>query len=186
MSIIISLISIYAWIEVCGELTAKPLNVLLEWYEDKPLNDLEDEPRVAAWADELLGVVGPVVAVVLDPRAVRGVGALICDFFGVSVTCLVRLLVTVGADSSDFDVLEGVLVGLGRLPPATKGCRMAACGLIRRSGSQTRHLAMKSTNSSSLHLRTWASVLVPGRRLRPLELTTARGAPLGSALNQIK
>jgi hypothetical protein len=39
---------------------------------------------------EVLGVVGKPVAVVLDERAVRGVGAPIKDFFGVSVTSFLR------------------------------------------------------------------------------------------------
>jgi hypothetical protein len=85
-------------------------------------------------------------------------------------------------DNVDLEVDE---VGLGRRPPVTKGCRIAACGFIRRSGSQTRHFEMKSTNSSSLHRRTWASVFVPGRRRRPLELMTARGAPPGSSKDGI-
>jgi len=102
------------------------------------------------------------------------------DFFGVSSTCLTRLLLpSVDDDSVAFGVTDGG-GGLGRFPAVTNGCLKAAWGLILRSGSQTRHFAMKSTKSSSLHLRTCASVLVPGRRRRPLELITARGAPLGS------
>lgn len=104
---------------------------------------------------ELLGVVGPTVAVVVavrEVRAVSGVGALINDFLGVSFSCLLRLLV------NPIDEDEAVLVvdgsGLGRLPAVTKGWRIAACGFIRLSGSQTRHLDMKSTNSSSLHRST--------------------------------
>jgi hypothetical protein len=61
------------------------------------------------------------------------------------------------------------------------GCRMADWGFSRRSGSQTRHLDTKSTKSSSLQRKTWASVFVPGRLLRPFELRTVRGAPLESA-----
>jgi hypothetical protein len=60
---------------------------------------------------------------------------------------------------------------------------MAACGFILLSGSQTRHFETKSTKSSSLHFRTWASVFVPGLRRRPLELMTARGAPFGSEVD---
>lgn len=101
--------------------------------------------------DELLGVVGTALVVVLEVRAVRGVGALICDFFGVSVTCLLRLLERLDEDSKVFPG-EG-LTSLARLP-VTKGCRIAAWGLIRFSGSQVRHFAMKSTKSSSLHRST--------------------------------
>ena len=117
-----------------------------------------------------------VAVVVLEERAVRGVGALMSDFLGVSVTALARVL-----NVDDEGVAFGVFnEGLVLRSPATKGCRKAVCGFIRRSGSQTRHFATKSTNSSSLHRRTCASVLVPGLRLRPFELITARGAPLVS------
>ena len=123
--------------------------------------------------DELLGVEGTAFVVVRDVRAVRGVGALICDFFGVSVACfrLEKL-----ADDSSALAGEG-LTTLVRRPPVTKECRIAACGLIRFSGSHVRHFEMKSTKSSSLHRRTCASVFVPGRRLLPFELTTGRGPP---------
>ena len=99
--------------------------------------------------DELLGVVGTALVVVLEVRAVSGVGALICDFFGVSITCLLRLLERLDK------VFPGEgLITLARLLPVTKGCRIAACGLIRFSGSQVKHFAMKSTKSSSLHRST--------------------------------
>lgn len=39
---------------------------------------------------------------------------------------------------------------------------------------------MKSTKSSSSHLRTCASVFAPGRRRFPFEFTTGRGAPVES------
>ena len=51
---------------------------------------------------------------------------------------------------------------------------------MRRSGSQVKHLAMKSTNSSSSHLRTVLSVLAPALRRLPLLSTTGRGAPVES------
>lgn len=109
---------------------------------------------------------------VRDDRAVSGVGALINDFLGVSVNCLLRLPIEVG-----FGAGGG---GFGRRPAVTNGWRIAACGLIRLSGSQTRHFEMKSTNSSSVQRRTCASVFVPGLRRRPFELITALGEPLGS------
>lgn len=60
-------------------------------------------------------------------RAVRGVGALIMDFFGVSVTLLLRLLVKLAVEDSNVLVLPGVgLVILCRRPAATKGWRRAA------------------------------------------------------------
>ena len=131
--------------------------------------------------NELLGVEGTAFVVVRDVRAVRGVGALICDFFGVSVTCLVRLEKLV--DDSNALAGEGLMT-LVRRPPVTKGCLMAACGFIRFSGSHVRHLEMKSTKSSSLHRSTCASDFVPGRRLLPFELTTGRGPPWLSAACQ--
>ena len=54
----------------------------------------------------MLGTV-PVVRV---ERAVRGVGALIMDFFGVSVTLVLRLLVKLVEDSSPLPVLGVGLV----------------------------------------------------------------------------
>ena len=97
----------------------------------------------------LLGVVGPPFVVVRDKRAVSGVGALISDFLGVSVTCL--FLPRLDNDDADFVLLDG---GFILRPAVTNGCLIAAWGFILRSGSQTRHLATKSTNSSSLHRRT--------------------------------
>ncbi len=66
--------------------------------------------------------VTPLVAVaVLEERAVRGVGALMRDFLGVSVTALARVL-----NVDDGGVGFGVLnEGLVLRPPATKGCRKA-------------------------------------------------------------
>ena len=90
----------------------------------------------------------PFVVVVLEERAVRGVGAPIRDFFGVSRTCL---LLPPKVEELDFVTVVG---GFVRRPAVTNGCLMAVCGFIRRSGSHTRHFATKSTNSSSLHRRT--------------------------------
>jgi hypothetical protein len=104
--------------------------------------------------DELFGVEGTVFVVVREERAVSGVGALICDFFGVSVNGLLLLPLPVEDDNNDFAIPDGGLDGFDRRPAVINGCRMAACGFIRRSGSQTRHLDMKSTNSSSLHRKT--------------------------------
>lgn len=104
------------------------------------------------WADELLGVDGAAFVITREVRAVRGVGALICDFFGVSVTCLARLLERLEDDNNAF-AGEAPMV-LVRRPPVTNGCRMAACGLIRFSGSQVRHFEIKSTKSSSLQRST--------------------------------
>jgi len=72
--------------------------------------------------DELLGVEGTTFVVVRDVRAVRGVGALICDFFGVSVTCL-ALLVRLEDDISVF-AGDGLMT-LARRLPVMKGCLMA-------------------------------------------------------------
>ena len=125
----------------------------------------------------MLGVLG--TAVVRALLAVRGVGALIWDFLGVSVSCL--LLRKLVADVSIvLAVLGEGLVIFVRFPAEMKGCLRAACGFIRRSGSQTRHFDMKSTNSSSSQRRTAARDLEPGRRLLPFELTTGLGAPVVS------
>lgn len=160
-----------------------PLRVLLEeWYEDdilwfwEALYDREIDPRVVEWV--VLGVLGTPFVAVRVVRAVSGVGALIKDFLGVSVTCLVLLPLKLDDEGVD-RVLDVTLASL-RFPAIMKGCRMAVCGFIRRSGSQTRHLAMKSTNSSSLHLRACARVLEPGLRRRPLEFVTGLGVPLVS------
>jgi hypothetical protein len=72
--------------------------------------------------DELLGVEGTTFVVVRDVRAVRGLSALICDFFDVSVTCL-ALLVRLEDDISVF-AGEGLMT-LARRLPVMKGCLMA-------------------------------------------------------------
>lgn len=58
--------------------------------------------------------------------------------------------------------------------------RVAGSGFIRRSGSQARHLLIKSTKRSSSDLRICANVFDEGRLLLPFELTTGRGAPVES------
>jgi hypothetical protein len=71
---------------------------------------------------ELLGVKGTTFVVVRDLWAVRGVGALIYEVFGVSVSCL-ALLVRLEDDISVF-AGEGLMT-LARRLPVTKGCLMA-------------------------------------------------------------
>lgn len=69
--------------------------------------------------DRVLGVVGTAVR---DDRAVSGVGALICDFFGVSPPfCLLD-------DGKDRGLdMEGLgLVSLARRPEVMNSCRNAA------------------------------------------------------------
>jgi len=119
-------------------------------------------------------------------RAVRGVGALICDFFGVSVTLETRELERLDDDSKAFAVAGEGLVTLPRRPALRKACCRAPWGFIRRSGSQTKQRAMKSTKSSSWHRRTCARDLVPGLLLRPLEFTTGLGAPLLSKKSRLR
>lgn len=60
-------------------------------------------------------MVGP--PLVREDRAVRGVGALISDFLGVSVICLPRGP-SVEDDGVDFGAIPG---GLARLPDAMNG-----------------------------------------------------------------
>ena len=69
----------------------------------------------------LFGVVGPPLVVVRDKRAVRGVGALISDFLGVSVTCL--FLPKLDNEDVDFVLLDG---GFSLRPAITNGCLIAA------------------------------------------------------------
>lgn len=101
--------------------------------------------------EEELGVVGAALVFVREERAVRGVGALIKDFLGVSVTCFPLLPPRLDEENVAFVADR---TGLGRRPAVTKGWRIAACGFILRSGSHTKHLEIKSTNSSSLHRKT--------------------------------
>ena len=115
--------------------------------------------------------------------AVNGVGGpiifLVTSFVWVDEDDASRLILDTVDDepsSPDRDEILAVGVFLPR-PPVIKGCRIAPCGFNRLSGSQIRHLAIKSTNSASSQRRTWLRVFVPGRRRRPLEFTTGRGAP---------
>ena len=140
-----------------------PLSVRLELYPDE----------LAAVPDERyerleLSVLLPAPPGVLDTfelavlLALRGAGALIKLFFGVSVAAeLLRELPTrdeelvfllLGVDKPR-DGVCGMEDGVC-FPASMNGCLSAACGLMRRSGSQTRHLAMKSTKSSSSVRRT--------------------------------
>lgn len=77
-------------------------------------------------------------------------------------------------------VAPGAACAMPRRLCAIHGWRIACSGLMRRSGSQWRHLETKSTNSSSLQCRTCCSVLVEGLRRLPFELTTGLGAPVES------
>jgi hypothetical protein len=92
------------------------------------------------------------------------------------------ILLAIELDAELLVRLSGIVAtGGARLRPATiHGWRIAGPGFIRRSGSQVRHLLMKSINSSSLHLSTWASVFEFGRRRLPFALTNGRGAPVAS------
>ena len=131
----------------------------------------------------VVGVVGiPLVTRVV--RAVSGVGALIKDFFGVSGTTLLLRLLEKAVDDEPknaFAVLGAGLATFAReRTPVMYGWRRAADGFSLRSGSHTRHLAMKSTKSESSHRRTWARVLLPARLLLPFEFTHGRGAPVWS------
>ena len=96
---------------------------------------------------ELLGVLG--TASVRALRAVSGVGALMRDFFGVSVTLVLRLPRLEDADCSRVLAVLGVGLGAFERRPAMYGWRNAAWGFSRRSGSHMRHFEMKSTKSSS-------------------------------------
>lgn len=123
--------------------------------------------------------------------AVRGVGAPIKDFRGVCDSCdcgglAPRLLTLDEEEERKLRVADAAAAnaGLGFRPFERKGWRVAGCGLRRRSGSQVRHLAMKSMNSSSSQRRTCARVFDPARRRRPFEFTTGRGAPVESVGNE--
>jgi hypothetical protein len=71
---------------------------------------------------EVLGVVGATPDARRLLRAVRGVGALIKDFFGVSMFLLARLLVKLLEDSIVFDEVDGGgMVNFWRLPAAIYG-----------------------------------------------------------------
>lgn len=159
----------------------RPLVDGLEWYEAwgerKLFDDLCDGLMSELKGVEVICAVDP-----REDRAVRGVGALICDFFGVSIV-LLRPTFNKVLDGLVWAraVLETALVWILAFRPAvTKGWRMPDWGLIRLSGSQQRHFETKSTKSSSSQRRTWASVLAPGRRRLPLEFTTGLGCPVES------
>ena len=160
--------------------------VRLEWYEDidcacEDRYEREAEPRVLCMLVDPLGVLG--TASDRELRAVRGVGALMRDFFGVSVTFVLRLPRFEEAVCSKVLAVLGVGATFLRLPAVMYGCRIAACGFNRRSGSHTKHFEMKSTKRSSEgFFSACARVLVPGLRLLPFEFTTGRGVPVVSII----
>jgi hypothetical protein len=117
--------------------------------------------------------------VVREMRAVRGVGALIWFFFGVSEALDLPARLD-AVDRRALAVAEDGVEPFERFPAVMKGCRSAFWGLMRRSGSHMRHFETKSMKSSSSQRRTWASVFVPALLLRPFEFTTGRGAPVES------
>lgn len=86
-----------------------------------------DDPRVECIEPDPLGVLGTVPLVRAD-RAVSGVGALIMDFLGVSVTCLLlRLLAKFVVDDRRAFAVPGVgLVIFARRLAVMNGCRKAA------------------------------------------------------------
>lgn len=105
-------------------LTARLLIVLEVWYAENDCGcearyDREDDPRVMD--DNPLGVLGTVPVVdVRTERAVNGVGAPICDFFGVSVGLfLLELLRLEEEPVKAFPVPEFELASLLRLPATT-------------------------------------------------------------------
>lgn len=89
------------------------------------LYDREADPRVLCMLVDPLGVLG--TASVRELRAVSGVGALIIDFFGVSVTLVLRLPRLDEADwRNPFAVLGVGAVTFVRRPAVMYGCRNAA------------------------------------------------------------
>ena len=80
----------------------------------------------------------------------------------------------------DLEVDTGIAGACLLLAARIQGCRKAAWGFIRLSGSHVKHLAIKSRKSSSLHFSTVDSVFEPGRRRLPFALTKGRGAPVAS------
>ena len=86
-------------------------------------------------ARELRGVEGIWAAFVRALRAVSGVGALICDFFGVSVGLLRPLPSTLfDEDKCPRGELGTVLLMIFAFRPAVmNGCRKADCGFKRLS-----------------------------------------------------
>ena len=114
-------------------------------------------------------------------RAARGTGAPMVGLLEDSPVVIVAVRDVRVEESKVRDELEVMpLDGGFRRPVVINGCLSAFWGFRRRSGSQCKHLAMKSTKCSSSHRKTCASVLLPGRRRRPRELTTGRGAPVRS------
>jgi len=99
---------------------ANPLSVRLEYWEERPWDwpdryVRDDDPTVVVF-----GVEGTPFVVVREVLAVNGVGALICDFLGVSVTLVLdeesKVLALAG---------EGVVILLRR-PARRKLCCSAA------------------------------------------------------------
>jgi hypothetical protein len=86
--------------------------VLLDWYVEKVCDcearyEREVEPSACIDAD-VRGVVAVVLDVVRATRADNGVGAPICDFFGVSVGLLRELELVDEEDSIDFEPCTGL------------------------------------------------------------------------------
>jgi hypothetical protein len=114
-------------------------------------------------------------------RAVKGDGS---EILGLLLSPPDRLLegVDVMLESREWMADAGGAFDVGmRRTPVIHGCFIAAIGFRRFSGSQIRHLAMKSTNNSSSALRICCSVLAPGLRRFPLELGIILGWPSESA-----
>lgn len=99
---------------------ANPLSVRLEYWEERPCDwpdryVRDDDPTVVVF-----GVEGTPFVVVREVLAVNGVGALICDFLGVSATLVLD------EGSKVFAVAGEGLVILLRRPARRKLCCSAA------------------------------------------------------------
>lgn len=99
---------------------ANPLSVRLEYWEERPCDwpdryVRDDDPTVVVF-----GVEGTPFVVVREVLAVNGVGALICDFLGVSATLVLD------EESKVFAVAGEGLVILLRRPARRKLCCSAA------------------------------------------------------------
>ena len=147
---------------------------------------LKDEVRLMGWDNLLDDMEWPTRLAEGGTLATRGAGGEMTSCFALGLYelpfVLGIILLAIELDAELLVRLSGIAAtGGARLRPATiQGCRIAGPGFIRRSGSQVRHLLMKSINSSSLHLSTWASVFEFGRRRLPFALTNGRGAPVAS------
>ena len=148
----------------------------VQWVTEE-LDDL-----IVLWAGMPIGIDGmedPTPDLFDVTWAARGTGAPIIGLLEASLVVIAVVQDDLVEESNVQDELEATPLEVGfRWPAVMNRCLSTFRGFRRCSGSQHKHLTMKSMKCSLSHCKTCANL--PEQQCRPQELTTRHGAPVRS------